>query len=110
MYLNRITLIGFIGSDAERKAANATNIAIFSLATKPQNGAKQHDVCPESPCTYSPHAAIQRPRARFQRPHHDRGDGRRRFQPMPALRLAASNHGSAVRLLQVAKLLRIDRQ
>jgi hypothetical protein len=34
MYLNRITLIGFIGSDAERKAANATNIAIFSLATK----------------------------------------------------------------------------
>ena len=34
MYLNRITLIGFIGSDAEKKAANATNIAIFSLATK----------------------------------------------------------------------------
>ena len=34
MYLNRITLIGFIGSDAERKAANATNIATFSLATK----------------------------------------------------------------------------
>jgi single-strand DNA-binding protein len=34
MYLNRITLIGFIGSDAERKAANATNIAAFSLATK----------------------------------------------------------------------------
>ena len=34
MYLNRITLIGFIGSDAARKAANATNIAIFSLATK----------------------------------------------------------------------------
>lgn len=34
MYLNRVTLIGFIGSDAERKAANATNIAIFSLATK----------------------------------------------------------------------------
>jgi single-strand DNA-binding protein len=34
MYLNRITLIGFIGSDAERKASNATNIAIFSLATK----------------------------------------------------------------------------
>ncbi len=34
MYLNRITLIGFIGSDAERKAANATNIAIFSLATQ----------------------------------------------------------------------------
>ena len=33
-YLNRITLIGFIGSDAERKATNATNIAIFSLATK----------------------------------------------------------------------------
>src|ERR1700693_1761752 len=34
MYLNRITLIGFIGSDAERKAAKATNIAIFSLATQ----------------------------------------------------------------------------
>ena len=34
MYLNRITFIGFIGSNAERKAANATNIAIFSLATK----------------------------------------------------------------------------
>jgi single-strand DNA-binding protein len=34
MYLSRITLIGFIGSDAERKVANATNIAIFSLATK----------------------------------------------------------------------------
>ena len=34
MYLNRITLIGFIGSDAERKVGNATNIAIFSLATK----------------------------------------------------------------------------
>ena len=34
MYLNRITLIGFIGSDAERKATNTTNIAIFSLATK----------------------------------------------------------------------------
>jgi single-strand DNA-binding protein len=34
MYLNTITLIGFLGSDAERKTANATNIAIFSLATK----------------------------------------------------------------------------
>jgi single-strand DNA-binding protein len=34
MYLNRITLIGFIGSDAERKLNNATNLAIFSLATK----------------------------------------------------------------------------
>ena len=34
MYLNRITLIGFLGSDAERKAANATNIAILSVATK----------------------------------------------------------------------------
>jgi single-strand DNA-binding protein len=34
MYLNRITLIGFIGSDAERKSANATDIPIFSLATK----------------------------------------------------------------------------
>ena len=33
MYLNRITLIGFIGSDAEKKVSNATNIAIFSLAT-----------------------------------------------------------------------------
>jgi single-strand DNA-binding protein len=34
MYLNRITLIGFLGSDAERKAVNSTNIAIFSLATR----------------------------------------------------------------------------
>lgn len=34
MYLNRITLIGFLGSDAESKASNATNIAVFSLATK----------------------------------------------------------------------------
>jgi single-strand DNA-binding protein len=34
MYLNRITLIGFIGSDADRKLRNATNLAIFSLATK----------------------------------------------------------------------------
>lgn len=37
MYLNRITLIGFIGSDAERKAANSTNIAIFSLAQMARN-------------------------------------------------------------------------
>ena len=34
MYLNRITLIGFVGGDAERKVSNATNIAVFSLATK----------------------------------------------------------------------------
>ena len=34
MYLNKITLIGFIGSNAEKKVSNATNIAIFSLATK----------------------------------------------------------------------------
>jgi single-strand DNA-binding protein len=34
MYLNRVTLIGFIGRDAERNVVNATNIAIFSLATK----------------------------------------------------------------------------
>jgi single-strand DNA-binding protein len=34
MYLNRITLIGFIGSNAEKKVSNATNIAVFSLATK----------------------------------------------------------------------------
>ena len=34
MYLNRITLIGFLGSDSERKSANSTHIAIFSLATK----------------------------------------------------------------------------
>jgi hypothetical protein len=34
MYLNRITLIGSIGSDAEKQATNATNIAIFSLAAK----------------------------------------------------------------------------
>src|SRR5947208_7787031 len=29
MYLNRITLIGFLGGDAERKVSNATNIAVF---------------------------------------------------------------------------------
>ena len=34
MYLNRITLIGFLGGDAEQKVNNATNIAVFSLATK----------------------------------------------------------------------------
>jgi single-strand DNA-binding protein len=34
MYLNRITLIGFLGSDAETKSANSTHIAILSLATK----------------------------------------------------------------------------
>jgi single-strand DNA-binding protein len=34
MYLNRITLIDFIGSHTEKKTANATNIAIFSLATE----------------------------------------------------------------------------
>ena len=34
MYLNRITLIGFLGSDAEKKVSNSTNIAVFSLATK----------------------------------------------------------------------------
>ena len=34
MYLNRITLIGFLGSDDEKKVSNATNIAVFSLATK----------------------------------------------------------------------------
>ena len=34
MYLNRITLIGFLGADAEKKVSNATNIAVFSLATK----------------------------------------------------------------------------
>ena len=34
MYLNRITLIGFLGGDAERKVSNATNIAVFSLATR----------------------------------------------------------------------------
>ena len=34
MYLNRITLIGFLGSDAEKKVSNTTNVAVFSLATK----------------------------------------------------------------------------
>ena len=34
MYLNRITLIGFLGGNAEKKVSNATNIAVFSLATK----------------------------------------------------------------------------
>ena len=34
MYLNRITLIGFLGSDAEKKVSNTMNIAVFSLATQ----------------------------------------------------------------------------
>ena len=34
MYINRVTLIGFIGNDAEKKVAGTTNITIFSLATK----------------------------------------------------------------------------
>jgi len=34
MYFNRITLIGFLGSDAEKKVSNGANIAVFSLATK----------------------------------------------------------------------------
>ena len=34
MYLNRITLIGFLGSDAEKRVSNTTNIAVFSLATQ----------------------------------------------------------------------------
>ena len=34
MYLNRITLIGFLGSDAEKKVSNTTKIAVFSLATQ----------------------------------------------------------------------------
>ena len=31
---NRITLIGFLGSDAEKKVSDTTNIAVFSLGTK----------------------------------------------------------------------------
>ena len=34
MHLNRVTLIGFIGNDAEKKVAGTTNIATFSVATK----------------------------------------------------------------------------
>ena len=34
MYLNRITLIGFLASDAEKKVSNTTNIAVFWLATQ----------------------------------------------------------------------------
>ena len=34
MHLNRVTLIGFIGNDAEKKVAGTTNIAVFSIATK----------------------------------------------------------------------------
>ncbi len=34
MYLNRITLIGFLGGEAEKKVSNTINIAVFSLATK----------------------------------------------------------------------------
>jgi single-strand DNA-binding protein len=34
MCLNKITLIGFSGSDAEEKVSNTTNVAVFALATK----------------------------------------------------------------------------
>jgi single-strand DNA-binding protein len=34
MYLNRITLIGFLGNDAEKKVSITTNVAVFSLATQ----------------------------------------------------------------------------
>ena len=34
MHLNRVTLIGFVGNDAEKKVAGTTNIAVFSIATK----------------------------------------------------------------------------
>jgi len=34
MYLNRITLIGFLGSDAEVRTANNSTLAVLSLATK----------------------------------------------------------------------------
>ena len=34
MYLNRITLIGFLGSDAEIRTANNSTFALLSLATK----------------------------------------------------------------------------
>ena len=34
MYLNRVTLIGFIGNDAETKTAGTAHIATFSVATK----------------------------------------------------------------------------
>ena len=34
MYLNRITLIGFLGSDAEVRTANNSTFTVLSLATK----------------------------------------------------------------------------
>ena len=34
MHLNRVTLIGFIGNDAEKKVTGTINIAVFSVATK----------------------------------------------------------------------------
>jgi len=34
MYLNRITLLGFLGSDAEVRTANNSTLAVLSLATK----------------------------------------------------------------------------
>ena len=34
MYLNRVTLIGFLGHNAETKVAGSINLAIFSLASK----------------------------------------------------------------------------
>jgi len=34
MYLNRITLIGFLGNDAEVRTANSSTFTLLSLATK----------------------------------------------------------------------------
>ena len=34
MYLNRITLIGFLGSDAEVRTTNNSTLTVLSLATK----------------------------------------------------------------------------
>jgi len=34
MYLNRITLIGFLGSDAEVRTANNSTLTVLSVATK----------------------------------------------------------------------------
>jgi hypothetical protein len=34
MYLNRITPIGFLGSNAEKEVSNTANSAVFSLATQ----------------------------------------------------------------------------
>jgi single-strand DNA-binding protein len=44
MYLNRLTLIGFIGADAETRTGNrGSQFAVFSIATKRSSKNSQGD-------------------------------------------------------------------